>query len=771
MPEAIDTAMKFSEMTGTGKDDVVDSSPIGKWQHPPSFYCPISQQCMHDPVVLSDGHSYERRHIERWLQEHNTSPVSGSKLLQKEMFPNHALRNAIEEYFQQVFSVHRRAIRKTMSGSSHELEVLGSNGALLRTVDALMQCSLLVNADLSTEYVLHQIMNEAKTLVGAEVASVFLVDRARQELYSTVNSTGGEIRIPMTAGIAGTVATTGEPLAIHDAYSDERFNKSVDIKTGFKTRDILCVPLKSKKVGIIGVVQLINKTSDGVLSKDGSIGTGSAGFKPDDLHFLQVFASQAAMAIAGSQSFDEMQKICTSQPKAKSATVSPWEFLTCCFTRDSQKTKVEESSKLITTSAAKEPMAEASSFPANASKGDVGEPGLAFSRQSSGRCSLSNCGSMCLNANLSAEAEALLDEASTSWQIDSFRLASLTENKPLSTLACDLFERHSLIDEFDLQRPKVACFFLEIEKGYPDENPYHNRAHAAAVVQVMDTFLQQGGLAEIAAAAYAREQKGAIDDKWQARHTQLVRMACLIAAAAHDFEHRGVSNDFLINTRSDRALRYNDRHVNEHHHAAGCFIVLQRSDCNFLEGLPDEEYKRVRSIVIDLIIGTDMAIGGKIVSSFNEVVQAANGRRQESPSAQKSQESVVGANADTAPAAGFSPLSAKETVLLLQMAMKCADVGHLSLDWDLHVKWVKLLEDEFFKQGDKEKAIGFSAVSFLMDRDKPGPSKTQVGFMEYVVLPMFNALAQAAPGTRPVLEAVSANLELWREVEAGKRVF
>jgi len=324
MPEAIDTAMKFSEMTGTGKDDVVDSSPIGKWQHPPSFYCPISQQCMHDPVVLSDGHSYERRHIERWLQEHNTSPVSGSKLLQKEMFPNHALRNAIEEYFQQVFSVHRRAIRKTMSGSSHELEVLGSNGALLRTVDALMQCSLLVNADLSTEYVLHQIMNEAKTLVGAEVASVFLVDRARQELYSTVNSTGGEIRIPMTAGIAGTVATTGEPLAIHDAYSDERFNKSVDIKTGFKTRDILCVPLKSKKVGIIGVVQLINKTSDGVLSKDGSIGTGSAGFKPDDLHFLQVFASQAAMAIAGSQSFDEMQKICTSQPKAKSATVSPW---------------------------------------------------------------------------------------------------------------------------------------------------------------------------------------------------------------------------------------------------------------------------------------------------------------------------------------------------------------------------------------------------------------------------------------------------------------
>mmetsp|Transcript_97235 Transcript_97235/g.243767 ORF Transcript_97235/g.243767 Transcript_97235/m.243767 type:complete len:486 (+) Transcript_97235:79-1536(+) len=279
-----------------------DTSPASKWQHPPSFYCPISQQCMHDPVVLADGHTYERRYIERWLEHHSTSPVSGLQLPQKDMFPNHALRNAIREYFDEVFCVHRRAIRQSVSGP-HASHDLGVNTPLLRTIDALMQCSLLMNADLSIEDVLRQIMDEAKTLVGAEVASVFLLDQAHQELYSTVNSTGVPIRIPVGYGIAGHVATTGEPEIINDTYSDMRFNKSVDVKTGFQTRNMMCVPLKVKKGGVIGVVQLINKSGPSTFSspvQTDSFGMADEEFSADDLQFLQVFACQAATAIANS---------------------------------------------------------------------------------------------------------------------------------------------------------------------------------------------------------------------------------------------------------------------------------------------------------------------------------------------------------------------------------------------------------------------------------------------------------------------------------------
>merc|ERR1719313_1607536 len=137
-----DAAFKFADLASVAQDmGAGDASPANKWQHPPSFYCPISQQVMHDPVVLSDGHTYERRHIERWLQEHTTSPVSNEELPQKAMFPNHALRNGINEYFQQVFSVHRRAIGKTIRGPEASSQSLTSNEPLLHTIDALMQCS------------------------------------------------------------------------------------------------------------------------------------------------------------------------------------------------------------------------------------------------------------------------------------------------------------------------------------------------------------------------------------------------------------------------------------------------------------------------------------------------------------------------------------------------------------------------------------------------------------------------------------------------------
>jgi len=264
--------------------------------HPPSFSCPISRQCMRDPVVLSDGHSYERSYIQRWLQQHNTSPVSGAPLESIVVFANHALRNAIQEYFEQLLGVHRRAVRASMRALEGCRSLGCEDGHVLRAMDALMQCSLLMHEDLSTECVLRHIMGEAKTIVGAEVASVFLLDSERQELYSRVNSTGGELRIPCNVGIAGHVATTEESVIVHDAYGDSRFSNTVDARTRFRTRNIMCVPLKVRNRGTIGVVQLINKVYCSGHDE-------WAGFSTDDLRFLRVFASQAAVAIANSFSF------------------------------------------------------------------------------------------------------------------------------------------------------------------------------------------------------------------------------------------------------------------------------------------------------------------------------------------------------------------------------------------------------------------------------------------------------------------------------------
>ena len=73
---------------------------------PPSFLCPITQELMVDPIMCADGHSYDRRSIEEWLKSHDSSPVTNMRLPDRNIVPNHALRNSIQEWLETTFKVH-----------------------------------------------------------------------------------------------------------------------------------------------------------------------------------------------------------------------------------------------------------------------------------------------------------------------------------------------------------------------------------------------------------------------------------------------------------------------------------------------------------------------------------------------------------------------------------------------------------------------------------------------------------------------------------------
>jgi len=230
-------------------------------------------------------------------------------------------------------------------------------------------------------------------------------------------------------------------------------------------------------------------------------------------------------------------------------------------------------------------------------------------------------------------------------------------------------------------------------------------------------------------------------------------MACLLAAAIHDHGHRGLNNNFLVKSIDDWALKYNDQHVNEHHHVASAFLILHRPEFNFLAQLPADEYRKLRSLVINLVLGTDMAQDKKIVTSFTKLIEAGV-------------QSDVEGSANSK-ASAFGPASEEDVLVMLQMVLKCADVGHLTLKWSNHLLWVERLEEEFFAQGDKEKELSLEP-SFLMDRQKPGVTQTQVGFFDYVALPLYQTLAKAFPSTEPMLVGVKANYQCWRDVETKK---
>lgn len=107
---------------------------------------------------------------------------------------------------------------------------------------------------------LQKVESASLTVLGCERATVFLYDSKTNELYSSVATGVDEIRFSADQGIAGEAVRTGEVIHVPDAYSDERFNPEIDRKTGFRTRNMITIPLVGIDSTIVGVLQVLNKT-------------------------------------------------------------------------------------------------------------------------------------------------------------------------------------------------------------------------------------------------------------------------------------------------------------------------------------------------------------------------------------------------------------------------------------------------------------------------------------------------------------------------------
>jgi adenylate cyclase len=153
----------------------------------------------------------------------------------------------------------------------------------------LLDVSTSVPQTLDIDLLITKIVSKISEVLHAERSSLFLVDRERDELWSKVAQGAeiAEIRFPRSLGMAGFVAKTGESLNIKNAYQDPRFNPGVDRETGFRTRTVLCVPVKSRNGEIIGVTEAINK-------KEGE-------FDSEDEDLLKALSSQISVALENAQ--------------------------------------------------------------------------------------------------------------------------------------------------------------------------------------------------------------------------------------------------------------------------------------------------------------------------------------------------------------------------------------------------------------------------------------------------------------------------------------
>ena len=136
---------------------------------------------------------------------------------------------------------------------------------------AMLKIARTISAETNLDSLLKTIAEQTKLVLNADRCSVFLIDKEHNELYSRVAlgvDDEKEIRFPIDKGLAGHVAMTGETIHIKDAYNDDRFNKEIDLKTGYVTRNILCMPIRNSKFEVIGVFQVLNKFDGEFTKKD-----------------------------------------------------------------------------------------------------------------------------------------------------------------------------------------------------------------------------------------------------------------------------------------------------------------------------------------------------------------------------------------------------------------------------------------------------------------------------------------------------------------------
>jgi class 3 adenylate cyclase/putative methionine-R-sulfoxide reductase with GAF domain len=152
-----------------------------------------------------------------------------------------------------------------------------------------------ITSEINMDALFQVIMDQTNTIMNTERSTIFLADTENEELWSLVATGMGknEIRIPHDSGLAGWVYQNREPLTINDPYSDSRFNLGVDRRSGFVTRNILCVPVINRSDQCIGVLQALNS----------NLGQ----FSPYDTRFFESIADYVAIAVENARLYQEVK--------------------------------------------------------------------------------------------------------------------------------------------------------------------------------------------------------------------------------------------------------------------------------------------------------------------------------------------------------------------------------------------------------------------------------------------------------------------------------
>ncbi|XP_070153184.1 3',5'-cyclic-AMP phosphodiesterase isoform X4 [Polyergus mexicanus] len=308
------------------------------------------------------------------------------------------------------------------------------------------------------------------------------------------------------------------------------------------------------------------------------------------------------------------------------------------------------------------------------------------------------------------------------WGIDIFRIGELSNNRPLTCVAYTAFQSRDLLKSLAIPPKTFVAFMMTLEDHYVKDNPFHNSLHAADVTQSTHTLLNTPALESV--------------------FTPLEITAALFAASIHDVDHPGLTNQFLINSSSELALMYNDESVLENHHLAVAFKLLQNEGCDIFVNMTKKQRQTLRKMVIDMVLSTDMSKHMSLLADLKTMVE-------------------------TKKVAGSGVLlldNYTDRIQVLENLVHCADLSNPTKPLPLYRRWVALLMEEFFLQGDREREQNMD-ISPMCDRHRATIEKSQVGFIDYIVHPLWETWADLVhPDAQEILDTLEENRDWYQSM-------
>lgn len=256
--------------------------------------------------------------------------------------------------------------------------------------------------------------------------------------------------------------------------------------------------------------------------------------------------------------------------------------------------------------------------------------------------------------------------------------------------------------------------FVEVVASRYRPNPFHSFRHAVDVTQGISCLLRW------------------LQEAQPTMLSDLQVVAALVAAMVHDTDHPGVMNNFLVATRHPLAVLYNQQSVLENHHIATAMALTSRPELDWISPLPAADQAELRKAMIELVLATDPTTHMPFMKRFTEDVAAQT----------------------------VKPMQA------LSAMLKASDISNPTRPLAVYAVWVEGIMKEFFAQGDAERTLGLP-ISMNCDRESVNVNKCQVGFITFLVSPIWKGIAQLIPAKGPQLLAeLDTNLEHYKALAA-----